>query len=96
MEGSRIFYVEDGYIRGFAMFCRMNILSEGEHCDASGRVWDPGVYVYMRADGWQWIKPIPMRGFQGYRYFTPPDDMEIVGDWKDPKPPVKGERDDTT
>jgi hypothetical protein len=43
----------------------------------------------MAATTWMWIKPIPMRGFQGFRYvdpqeFDPP--AQIVGDWKAPRP----------
>lgn len=94
-EGSKVFYVEDGYIRGFATVCKLVNLPEGKKCEVSWYPWAAGFYIYMNADSWKWIKPIPMEGFQGYRYFTPPEDMEIVGDWKDPKP-EKGERDDAT
>lgn len=83
--GERIFYVEDGYIRGFAIILLI------EYCDmkcaTTGRMWT-GINAGMDATTWQWIRPIPMRGFQGWRYFTAPPDMEIVGNWLDPKPPT--------
>jgi hypothetical protein len=66
--GDRVYYVEDGFIRGFA---RIEITlddSSGKRCDTTGRDWSPGFYVYMAASSWHWIRPIPMRGFQGFRY----------------------------
>ena len=93
--GSKVFYVEDGYIRGFAVICNYEERSDGR-CSDLGEYYKPGFFIEMWVKSWKWIKPIPMKGFQGYRYFTPPEDMEIVGDWKDSKPPVKGEKGDTT
>ena len=90
-KGSRVFYVEDGYVRGFGKACRIDTLSEGEHCDASGKVWAPGVYVYMRADSWKWIEPIPMKGFQGFRH-AGGIKFNVVGDWMDPKPEIGREK----
>lgn len=87
-RNSRVFYVEDGYIRGFGIACRIDTLSEGEHCDATGRAWAPGVYVYMKADSWVWIDPIPMKGFQGFRH-AGGIKFEVVGNWLDIKPEVK-------
>lgn len=104
--GSRIFYVEDGYVRGFAEICKMVDLSQANQsaengseaaketlqfvCEVTGKNWGSGFYAFMDAKSWKWIKPIPMKGFQGYRYF---DDeaanVEIIGGWKDPKPEVK-------
>lgn len=39
----------------------------------------------MNASEWKWIKPIPMKGFQGWRYFDATC-TEIIGNWLDPKP----------
>ena len=90
--GVRIFYVEDGYVRGFAVVDELSGIDEGEKglvCETTGKDWSHGVYAIMRADSWKWVKPIRYRGFQGFRYF---DDskVEIVGGWLDPKPEVKG------
>jgi hypothetical protein len=82
--GSRIFYVEDGYVRGFATVERVETSSR--LCTTTGREWGEGTYAFMRADSWQWIRPLKMTGFQGYRYDAPPG-VEIVGGWLDPKPP---------
>lgn len=100
--GERVYYVEDGFVRGFALVSR-TFFSTGETCDTTGRRWAGGFYVFMDASSWQWITPIAMIGFQGYQYATTefPDacmprlylrghwhKLEIVGGWRDPKPEV--------
>lgn len=102
--GDRVYYVEDGYIRGFAVVCEVTREDNYRRCDTTGNLWRPGVYVWMRADSWQWIKPIPMRGFQQWRVIgakcgerapvikpepdSPSYPVEIVGGWLNPKPAV--------
>ena len=89
--GERIYYVEDGYIRGFAI---VSNIVEGDSpfiCHTTGRSWGRGRFAAMPSETWNWIKPIPMRGFQGWRRM-PADiaaQVEIVGGWLDPKPEVK-------
>jgi len=82
--GSRIFYVEDGYIRGFATV--REVVHADMECDTTGRDWGAGFHAIMPATSWQWIDPIPMRGFQGFRYFTPPDSLRVIAGWRDPRP----------
>lgn len=99
--GDRVFYVEDGYVRGFAVVDRLLHSPRGETCDTTGRVWSQGFFVFMRADSWTWIKPIPMRGFQGFRYARDEGQnpniiahhaealvawIEVIGYWLDPQP----------
>jgi hypothetical protein len=86
--GDKVFYVENGFIRGFAIVEGI-ANSKGEACDTTKKNWSDGVYVWMRCNTWQWIDPIPMKGFQGFKYAYPRFDYKIVGDWKDPKPKVK-------
>ena len=85
--GSRIFYVEDGYIRGFATVESVN--EDNMKCDTSGKEWGDGCYAIMPANSWQWISPVAMKGFQGYRYFDD-SNVEIIGGWLDPKPETQG------
>jgi hypothetical protein len=80
---SRIFYVEDGYVRGFGVIDTGNN-GKYSHCDTTGRDWYGKCTVVTRASSWKWIKPIPMKGFQGWRYFDQP--VEVVGDWLSPRP----------
>ena len=100
--GERVFYVEDGYIRGYARVSRMFNTPRYIQCDTTGRWWPPGFYLVMPADSWRWIQPIPMRGFQGFRYARPdgtnpnqiahPSDPGMrawiidAGDWLAPRP----------
>ena len=83
--GERIFYIEDGYVRGFCIISHFKSNQKLE-CDTTGRVWASRTIVCMDATTWKWIKPIKMRGFPGWRYFYAPAAMEIVGGWLDPKP----------
>jgi len=90
-KGGRVFYVEDGYIRGYAVTCD---LFRNEHeswtCETTGITYPPGVFVVMTATSWTWIDPIPMKGFQGWRYLhIPKSKIHVVGYWRDPKPEVK-------
>jgi hypothetical protein len=83
--GSKVYYVEDGYIRGFGVVA--SVVNEEHICGCTDRNWGEGWYAIIPACSWMWIRPIKMTGFQGFRYF---DDskVEIVGDWKDKKPQV--------
>lgn len=83
--GDKVFYCEDGYVRGFCILGGIDWGEQPAVCAVTMRDWGDGAQLIMRADSWQWIKPIPMKGFQGFRYFKQP--FEVVGDWKDKRPP---------
>lgn len=87
--GDRVWYSEDGWLRGFAKVDRIEYKQETQQCDTTGYLWERGWYVFMRADSWQWVEPQPYKGFQGYRYFDHNSfcyDMTLRGGWTDPKP----------
>lgn len=91
--GDKVFYVEDGYIRGYGIVSDIVNLPDGQKCDTTGKGYEPGVYVFMRADSWKWINPSRLVGFQGFRYvpYLSGDNplwMDPVGGWLDPKPEV--------
>lgn len=81
--GSRIFYVEDGYVRGFGVVSE--IVEGNMICGTTGTDWGYGYHAIIQADSWKWIKPIPMKGFQGWRYFDAKN-IKVIGGWLDPKP----------
>ena len=85
-RGSKIFYVEDGYVRGFAVIS--DITRRNFTCEVTGQPSGFGWYAIMPADSWRWIKPIPMKGFQGWRYWG--GVFEVIGAWLDPKPELDG------
>jgi len=99
----RIYYVEDGYVRGFGLVDKVRE-HEALTCDTTGREWPAGWYAFMDAMSWKWIAPIRMKGFQGYRLaggyprsgqgVTHRGDerpvVKIVGGWLDPKPGLNG------
>jgi len=76
VPGSRIFYVEDFYVRGFGVADR----AIGRD-DPAGAM---GPWIRIPCDSWKWIRPIPMKGFRGIRRFDAA--VEVVGGWLDPRP----------
>lgn len=86
LVGDKIFYVENGYIRGYAVVDKIHKV-EQQVCQTTGRAWGPGVCVYMEARSWKWIKPIAMTGFQGWRYMKE-NNIEVIGDCFDSMPDV--------
>jgi hypothetical protein len=83
-EGSRIYYVQDGYVRGYGVVSE--IVVGGMACSTTGKDWGDGYHAIIPAVSWTWIKPLPMKGFQGWRYFVEP--TEDLGGWRDPMPEV--------
>lgn len=83
--GDRVFYVDGGYVRGFAIVDE--IRGGAACCSTTGNQFS-GWLVFMEASSWKWIRPVPMSGFQGYRYVTRElrDQVEILGGWLDPMP----------
>ncbi len=80
--GTRIFYIENGFIIGF--FC-VSEIKEGEMtCGTTGKDWGHGFHAIMKTPSWSWIYPIPMKGFQGWRYFPQEllKDVKLFADWR--------------
>lgn len=91
LEGGRVFYVENGWVRGFAKCFALTEHPKGRRDETTGEKYGPGVYANMDAQSWRWIEPLPMRGFQGWRYWREPEErVAVIGNWRDPKPPVPG------
>jgi hypothetical protein len=85
-RGDRVFYVEDGFVRGFCKVFDVRQVEE-QVCSTTKRVFSGGWCLFMDATTWSWIRPIPMKGFQGYRYSQiPEEEINIIGTWKDKKP----------
>jgi hypothetical protein len=83
--GVRVFYVEDGYIRGFGIV--ESVVNGSQRCSTTGKDWGEGHHALIPARSWCWIKPIPHKGFQGYHYVML--DFEVVGGWLDKKPKIE-------
>ena len=84
MKGTKIFYVEDGYLRGYGVVER--VVNGSQQCNTTGRDWGTGIFAVIPANSWKWIEPIPMKGFQGWRYFDVP--YKVVGGWRDARPVI--------
>ncbi len=65
--GDRCYVVYDGAVRGwqviYGCWWRDDVTDP-----TTGRLMKPGYYV-VRDPAWNPIEPIPMKGFQGFRYF---------------------------
>lgn len=96
--GSKIFYVEEGFIRGFGLVCALNYDSQ-MISDVTLREWGEGYYALMPAHTWRWIEPIRCKAFQGFRYMEnlfasaalQIQRVKVIGGWLDPKPELKNE-----
>jgi hypothetical protein len=131
--GERIFYVMDGFIRGYArsffvlegprkvtvrykdldpkiiwmktrgrptqhFFLHSKEKLEGPDYLTRGILRDyyhefsEGWWVLMNVASWIWIRPFPLRGFQGWKYIRPADvrtiGTEKAGGWLDPMPEI--------
>jgi hypothetical protein len=87
-KNDKVYYVENGFITGFALVDSIEPNGIGNRCLTTGKEWNSH-RVNMRCDSWKWIKPIPMKGFQGFRYIAGQvwsDQIKIVGSWIDPRP----------
>lgn len=89
--GERVYYVEDDRLRGFCILDRLEQKTLEMVCASSGERFFPGLYAFMDATTWTWIKPFLMRGFRGWRYMPKWKGalVEIVGGWLDPRPEVR-------
>ncbi len=67
--GDKIFFVEDGLIKGYGVIFEVSGLSQAAECDFTGRQWgNRGGYIVKYRD-WNWLKTtVPWKGFQGIRY----------------------------
>lgn len=87
-KGDKIWYVEDDHIRGYCVVDYIMTNNGSIVCSTTGKKWSGKCAVYMDASTWKWIRPLPMKGFRGYRYFKQPSNVKIVGDWMAEKPKV--------
>jgi len=63
--GCKCYLCYDGFIRGYMIICGMN---EKEFtCTTTGKNWK-GKFIERSGKFYQ-IEPIPMKGFQGFRYY---------------------------
>lgn len=64
--GDRCYLCHNGLVVGYMNITWMGIMSEFT-CTTTIQVWPAGHYI-GRSGKFTYIKPIPYKGFQGYRY----------------------------
>ncbi len=63
--GKRCYIVHNGYIKGWMKITGMS--SKEFKCSTTGKLWK-GNFI-ERSGPFNYIEPIPMKGFQGFRYY---------------------------
>jgi|SRR5690554_354940 len=64
--GEKCYVVYKGYIRGYHIIDKL-CWRNGFICETTGRYWHEGNYI-IRKGKYHKIKPIPMKGFRGWKY----------------------------
>ena len=70
--GNKCYIVYNGYIIGYHIIC--GIIKKKFTCTTTGKVWD-GLFIQRTGKLHLLKNKIPMKGFQGFRYF----ENKIVG-----------------
>lgn len=67
---ARCYMVHDGFVRGYnrIKFATFRNASEVKDVD-TGDFWPEGYYI-VREPLWYPVEPVPMKGFQGWRWYT--------------------------
>ncbi len=63
----RVYMLHGGAVRGWSTYRETVYRRAGQVSDGTGGYWPEGWYIVRNAD-WHPIAPVPMRGFQGFRY----------------------------
>ena len=63
--GDKVYFIENGEIKYYHIV--IGTVEDGFECEATGRVWE-GNNILMSYPEVKLKKPIPMKGFQGFRY----------------------------
>ena len=68
----RCFVVHDGAVRGWNRILRLEWIADKKvsrvRNDSWAGFWPAGYYI-VRDPEWHSIEPVPMKGFQGWRYY---------------------------
>jgi hypothetical protein len=79
--GDRMFFVDDGLIRGYGVIFNVvqmtDGLKDGLKCETTGRFWGAEGDWIVAYNKWHWLKkPVPFKGFQGIRYLCRLPDLK--------------------
>ena len=75
--GDRLYFTENGLIKGYGIIYQVLRQAEPEKCDITGTLWgNPGDWLVFY-NNWHWLKtPISFKGFQGIRYIDRLPDLK--------------------
>lgn len=73
--GDRVYFVENGKITCWQEFVHRDFydgseLEPGFECEVTDRDWGPGTYLVLKHPVHMLEHPVPMKGFQGFRYIN--------------------------
>ncbi len=70
VRGGRCYLVWRGFVRGWMKIT--GLVSASFVCETSGKKWGPGKFIERSGKFQKLEELIPMRGFQGFRYWQTP------------------------
>lgn len=68
----RVYVVHDGAVRGYQELLYVTWREEAEVVDPHSKGFWPAGWYLARDPEWHAVEPVPMHGFQGWRYFNAP------------------------
>ena len=71
--GDRVYFVQNGHIDNYNEFWYFE--EEGYECEVTGRFWE-GPLLVMKVPSIRLKKPVPMKGFQGFRYIKRNEELQ--------------------
>ena len=68
-NGDKIYFVENGQVKGYGIVFEISQIKEGEKCELTERSWGQPNHWVIKYNNWNWIDtPFDFKGFQGIRY----------------------------
>lgn len=74
--GGRCYLVHRGLVRGWMPLVAAQEISRNFTCDVTGTVWEAGKYL-LRSGEFHLLNPVAQRGFQGWKYVTVVERVEL-------------------
>lgn len=65
----RVYIVHDGFVRGYHELKFVIYRDDHEVLSTEGKGYWPAGWYLVRNPEWNEVDPVPMRGFQGWRYY---------------------------
>jgi hypothetical protein len=75
--GDKCFVIQNGFIRGYHIISKLDYVHSFV-CSTTGKKWGAGYYIIRKGKFYELNQPVPMKGFQGFRYINFDDTLSII------------------